>query len=117
MHQFITQHPATAQGNKFEELFHLPPLSTSTMSMRRSPNIAIAGTPGTGKSTLCEKLRRRLSGFTVVDFGREAELRGCRESYDEELECWIIEEDEVGPSIPRCPQLCFLVYEGSSFSD
>ena len=89
--------------------------------MRSVPNVSITGTPGVGKSTLA---RRVVELFNVrgaklvtdtasaspqshtlrlLDLGKEAETRGFRESYDEELKSWIIDEvllaDDLAPEL------------------
>ena len=66
---------------------------------RKHPNIAIAGTPGTGKTTLAQRLAASDANLKVLDLGAEAEARKCRQGYDAELKSWIIDEDKVcGPS-------------------
>lgn len=62
---------------------------------RTQPNILVSGTPGTGKTTLATRLAEKVQELTYVDFGKEAKERDCREEYDEELECWVIDEEKV----------------------
>ena len=63
--------------------------------MRAHPNIAIAGTPGTGKSTLARNLADRIPSFQVLDINAQATSRDCHESYDHDLQSWVIDEDKV----------------------
>lgn len=64
-------------------------------SMRKNPNILVSGTPGTGKSTLCKNLAKNVKELKVIDFGKEAKAKDCREEWDEVLECWVIDEEKV----------------------
>lgn len=63
--------------------------------MRKYPNIAISGTPGTGKTTLAKLVAENVEGMSYIDFGKEAEARDCREEYDDKLQTWVINEDRV----------------------
>uniref|UniRef100_A0A0B6ZMS3 Adenylate kinase isoenzyme 6 homolog n=1 Tax=Arion vulgaris TaxID=1028688 RepID=A0A0B6ZMS3_9EUPU len=59
---------------------------------RVSPNIMIAGTPGTGKSTIARELAQR-SGLNYINVGEVAESADCLDGYDQELQCGILDED------------------------
>lgn len=63
---------------------------------RKHPNIAISGVPGTGKTTLAQRLATKYPHFKRIDMGKEAETRECREEYDELLQTWVVDEDKVG---------------------
>lgn len=52
------------------------------------------GTPGVGKSTLCQQLAERLN-FEWVDVGKLAKDNDFYESFDSVLECPILHEDKV----------------------
>ncbi|KAI9669604.1 MAG: hypothetical protein M1831_007300 [Alyxoria varia] len=91
------------------------------MTMRSVPNIAITGTPGVGKSSLAKRVvdlfnsrvvKPSTNGATpsphnhsikLLDLGKEAETRGLRDSYDDELKTWIIDEvllaDNLAPEL------------------
>ncbi|SCV99788.1 LAFE_0B02520g1_1 [Lachancea fermentati] len=60
---------------------------------RLNPNVLVSGTPGTGKSTTCELLQRRLKDATyynISDFARE---HNCYSGYDEGRKSHIVDED------------------------
>ncbi|CAL1538775.1 unnamed protein product [Lymnaea stagnalis] len=61
---------------------------------RGAPNIMIAGTPGTGKSTLAKELAQR-SGLNYISVGEVAERADCMDGYDDELQCGILDEDKI----------------------
>ncbi|KAI8793618.1 adenylate kinase isoenzyme 6 [Biomphalaria glabrata] len=61
---------------------------------RGAPNIMIAGTPGTGKSTLAKELAQR-SGLNYINVSEVAQNADCLDGYDEEHECGILDEDKV----------------------
>ncbi|KAH3686705.1 hypothetical protein WICPIJ_002349 [Wickerhamomyces pijperi] len=65
------------------------------MSTRPLPNIIITGTPGTGKSSHCERIANELGAFThinVTDFAKEHD---CFDGYDEERKSHIVDEDKL----------------------
>ncbi|KAI9718983.1 MAG: factor activating pos9 [Chrysothrix sp. TS-e1954] len=63
------------------------------------PNIAVAGTPGTGKTTLAHKLAASNSHLKVINLGAEAEARQCRTGYDSQLKAWIVDEDKLAEAL------------------
>ena len=56
----------------------------------------IAGTPGTGKSTLAEQISQMETGMELVKISELAKQRGLLDGFDEERNCGIIDEDQVG---------------------
>lgn len=72
--------------------------------MRTSPNVIITGTPGVGKTVHCEQIAQD-TGLRHLSINQVAKDRGCFESYDEELETWVVDEDKV-----CCPYFVTLVY-------
>lgn len=64
------------------------------MSRPHGPNILVTGTPGTGKSTLGKELESR-SGLTYISVGDVAKENNLYESYDEQYQCHVLDEDAV----------------------
>jgi len=64
------------------------------MTNQRRPNILVAGTPGVGKSTLCQQVAEK-TGLNWVDVGQFAKENGCFESYDAEYACPVLDEDKL----------------------
>lgn len=62
--------------------------------MRESPNVIITGTPGVGKTVHCEQLAQD-TGLRHLSVNKVAKDRGCFETYDQELETWVVDEDKV----------------------
>jgi len=62
---------------------------------RRHKNVLITGTPGTGKSSICEKLLPVLPNYQYINVGEFADERQLYIEYDDELECYILDEDAV----------------------
>ncbi|XP_020805517.1 adenylate kinase isoenzyme 6 homolog [Drosophila serrata] len=58
------------------------------------PNILITGTPGVGKSYLCERLAEQLK-FKWLDCSKIAKDNDFVEEYDAEYDCPILDEDKL----------------------
>jgi adenylate kinase len=56
--------------------------------------VIITGTPGVGKTVHCEKLAQEV-GLRHLSINQVAKDRGCFESYDQDLETWIVDEDKL----------------------
>jgi len=63
-------------------------------TQRSRPNILITGTPGTGKSSLAERVAAA-AGFQGVDVSALAKEQGLCAEYDAELDTFVIDEDKV----------------------
>lgn len=85
--------------------------------MRTSPNVIITGTPGVGKTVHCEQLAQE-TGLRHLSINQVAKDRGCFETYDHELETWVVDEDKVRalfssfPPVSRPSSLGLLVEFG-----
>eukprot|EP00095_Tigriopus_kingsejongensis_P000404 snap_masked-scaffold19_size710362-processed-gene-4.6 protein:Tk00404 transcript:snap_masked-scaffold19_size710362-processed-gene-4.6-mRNA-1 annotation:"adenylate kinase isoenzyme 6" len=66
----------------------------SATPARSRPNLLITGTPGTGKSTLAQRLAKD-SGLRWLNVGELASEQGCLGEYDEVLECHELDEDPL----------------------
>ncbi|KAJ9595871.1 hypothetical protein L9F63_012930, partial [Diploptera punctata] len=64
------------------------------MAQRSLPNILITGTPGVGKSTLCEQLAET-TGLEWLEIGKIAKENDCFEEYDPIYECPVLNEDKL----------------------
>lgn len=56
-------------------------------------NVIICGTPGTGKSTLVDKIKPFLSSHDFINLSKFAIDNGCISFYDERLETSVIDEE------------------------
>jgi SpoVK/Ycf46/Vps4 family AAA+-type ATPase len=65
-----------------------------SMSSRDKPNIMITGTPGTGKTSLCKQLAKE-TGFRHINVGDCVKEKNLHSGWDEEFECFIIDDDKV----------------------
>lgn len=63
--------------------------------MTNNLNVVICGTPGTGKTTLIEKLKANLHGFNHINLSKFAIDKGCIIEYDEQLQSHVIDEDKL----------------------
>ncbi|KAJ1497457.1 factor activating pos9 [Coelomomyces lativittatus] len=61
---------------------------------RNSPNILVTGTPGTGKTTLCELLSLATS-MKHLSVSEMVKHLGLHEGWDDQYECFIIDEDKI----------------------
>ncbi|KAL8972579.1 MAG: hypothetical protein Q9183_000472 [Haloplaca sp. 2 TL-2023] len=61
---------------------------------RIKPNIIITGTPGVGKTSLCEVLVDAI-GFQHLSINRVARERDCHDGWDEATKSWIVDEDKL----------------------
>ncbi len=61
---------------------------------RPAPNILVTGTPGTGKTTLCE-LVASSSGLRHVNVGELVAQQSLHSGWDEKFGCWLLDEDKV----------------------
>ncbi|KAL5365459.1 AAA domain-containing protein [Aspergillus floccosus] len=62
--------------------------------MRTSPNVIITGTPGVGKTVHCEQLAQD-TGLRYLSINQVAKDRDCFETYDDELDTWVVDEDKL----------------------
>ena len=70
-------------------------MGKSAATPRRKPNVLITGTPGTGKSSLAERVAAAVEGFKRIDVSQLAKEQDMLEEFDEELDTHVINEDKV----------------------
>ena len=61
---------------------------------RLKPNILVTGTPGTGKTSTCSLLADA-TGITHINVGDLVKSKSLHDGWDEELECFILNDDLV----------------------
>ncbi|KAL8673667.1 MAG: hypothetical protein Q9168_001922 [Polycauliona sp. 1 TL-2023] len=61
---------------------------------RTKPNIIITGTPGVGKTTLCESVAST-TDLKHLAINRVAKERECHDGWDDALNSWIVDEDKI----------------------
>lgn len=64
--------------------------------MSQRPNILVLGTPGTGKTTLCERLQGLLTGFSHLSVSETIRTEKLYEEWDDEYNAAIMDDDRVG---------------------
>ena len=62
---------------------------------RRLPNVIITGTPGVGKSVHCQQLVQELTDLKVMPINDIVKEKECHDGWDDERDCWIVDEDKV----------------------
>lgn len=62
--------------------------------MANRPNILVTGTPGTGKTSTCE-LIAKAAEMTHINIGDLVKEKGLHDGWDEDLDCYVIDEDLV----------------------
>ncbi|KKZ63186.1 dTMP kinase [[Emmonsia] crescens] len=62
--------------------------------MRTLPNVIITGTPGVGKTVHCEQLAHE-TGLRHLSINQVVKEHGCHEGFDNELKCYIVDEDKL----------------------
>lgn len=62
---------------------------------RKLPNILITGTPGTGKSTMCQSLAAQAPTMRHVELGALVKDRQMHQGWDEEYETYILDEERI----------------------
>ncbi len=95
------------------------------MKERTLPNILVTGTPGVGKTSLCQALiaslkededdgtgtamsrsdnrgdadggdrERKMSRMKYIPLNDIVTKEGCHDSWDSERECWVVDDDKV----------------------
>ncbi|TMW55745.1 hypothetical protein Poli38472_010627 [Pythium oligandrum] len=78
---------------------------------RRLPNILVTGTPGTGKTTMCQMLAERSESLQHVNVGDLVKEKNLHEGRDEEFDAFILDEDKV------CDELEDVMAEGGKIVD
>ena len=61
---------------------------------REKPNIIVTGTPGVGKTSLCDLLAQN-TGLRHLQISQIAKERDCHDGWDADLQSWIVDEDKV----------------------
>ncbi|KAG3113412.1 hypothetical protein PI124_g7940 [Phytophthora idaei] len=79
--------------------------------MTRGPNILVTGTPGTGKTSMCQQLAERSLLLTHLNVGDLVKERGLHNGRDEEFDCFVLDEDKV------CDEMEDMMAEGGRVVD
>ncbi|CCH61113.1 hypothetical protein TBLA_0E00520 [Henningerozyma blattae CBS 6284] len=64
-------------------------------SRRYLPNLLISGTPGTGKSSTCELLKRELEDYKYINISDFAKEFNCYDGFDKGRKSHIVDEDKL----------------------
>ncbi|CAI6008960.1 unnamed protein product [Closterium sp. NIES-65] len=71
----------------------------------RRPNVLITGTPGTGK-TSTSQLVAEATGLRHVNVGDLVRQKELHDGWDDEYDCFVLDEDKVATSSMRWTGLC-----------
>jgi adenylate kinase len=63
--------------------------------MSKGPNILITGTPGTGKTSLCQLVAEKLPSMRIIDVGGLVKAHDFHEGYDDVYQTYILDEDKL----------------------
>lgn len=83
------------------------PILKKSLTMRSLPNIIVTGTPGVGKTTMCNEILGlasqaspplNLKHLSINDIVKE---RSCHTGYDEELQTLIVDEDMLMDEVEK----------------
>ncbi|CAD7704056.1 unnamed protein product [Ostreobium quekettii] len=77
------------------------------MTRRSAPNILVTGTPGVGKSTICD-LVAKATGLCHINVGDIVKDQGLHDGWDDQYQSWIVDEDKV------CDYLEDIMSEGAT---
>ena len=89
--------------------------------MDQRKHVVITGTPGTGKSSICERLMEQLDKhqFQYVNLGEFAKQQGLLEDFDEVRDSHVLDEDELvdalEPLTQRNDRRLIFDYHGCDF--
>ncbi|KAL4129442.1 hypothetical protein PRIC2_005450 [Phytophthora ramorum] len=75
------------------------------------PNILVTGTPGTGKTSMCQQLAERSQLLSHLNVGDLVKERGLHSGRDEEFDCFVLDEDKV------CDEMEDMMAEGGKVVD
>ncbi|KAG1665072.1 hypothetical protein FOA52_012491 [Chlamydomonas sp. UWO 241] len=70
--------------------------SLYSMTGRSKPNVLVCGTPGTGKTSLCEAVASALGpGYTLINVGKWVKDKELHAGWDDEFQCYVLDDDKV----------------------
>ncbi|KAH8741406.1 nucleotide kinase [Cryptosporidium ryanae] len=61
-------------------------------SYSKKPNILVIGTPGTGKTTLCKKLSKKLNGYKRIELSKAIKKHKLYREWDDKMNASIFDE-------------------------
>lgn len=70
-------------------------------SQRTRPNILVTGTPGTGKTTMSSALAEAIQ-LRHINIGELVKEKNLHDGWDDELDCYVINEDLVSFYVNQC---------------
>lgn len=68
--------------------------------LNKPPNFLVTGTPGTGKTSICQQLIEQLNdNYVYLNIGDYVKEHNLYEDYDNERDCHILDEDALIESL------------------